>query len=416
MGIVNRAAKGSKTKNLWISYAVTEELRALYALPRRTVREPAHTGDQRAANALLAQRRREVRDGTWRPASMGSAGRTLAAYAADWLSKREAAGVKGVRDERQRLRDYVLPTLGGRALSAIGRNDVRDLMAALPKHISARTGRPLAPRTVRHVYGDLRALYADAIADGEALVTPCTLREKRGEIPKKKDANPRWRAQAVFTRDEATLLISDERIPEPRRVLYALVFLGGMRIGEAVARRWRDYDPVCRPLGKLLVPTQHDEDDVKTEVPREVPVHPALAKILASWKLGGFELHFARRATPDEFIVPNRAKTRHGKPIDGRRAWHNLQYDLRTLGLRPRRVHDTRRTFISLATGDGADKYLLQWITHGPSAKDAFDAYATPPWEALCKQVAALQLAPVGAAPVRRLAVAGTQSGTQRRE
>jgi hypothetical protein len=38
--------------------------------------------------------------------------------------------------------------------------------------------------------------------------------------------------------------------------------------------------------------------------------------------------------------------------------------DLAMLGARPRRQHDTRRTFISLCLEDGARWDMLPWITH----------------------------------------------------
>ena len=52
--------------------------------------------------------------------------------------------------------------------------------------------------------------------------------------------------------------------------------------------------------------------------------------------------------------------------------------DLARLGYRPRRVHDLRRTFISLALADGARKDVLRWITHGPEG-DIVDLYTTLP-------------------------------------
>jgi len=38
------------------------------------------------------------------------------------------------------------------------------------------------------------------------------------------------------------LLLSADAVPEDRRVLYALLFLLGVRFGEAAGLRWRDLD------------------------------------------------------------------------------------------------------------------------------------------------------------------------------
>src|SRR5262249_32111127 len=68
-----------------------------------------------------------------------------------------------------------------------------------------------------------------------------------------------------------------------------------------------------------------------------------------------------------------------------------FQRDLKLVGLRSRRVHDARRTFISLALADGARKDILRWITHGPEG-DIVSAYTTLPWDALCTEVAKLKV------------------------
>jgi integrase len=236
------------------------------------------------------------------------------------------------------------------------------------------------------------AMFEDAVADGVILANPCTLKEKRGELPKKKDSDPRWRSQAIFTRPEVTMLISDARVPRKRRVLYGLIFLGGLRVGEAVARQWLDYDTAAEPLGKLIVATQHDDDDLKTEDPRAMPVHPVLAQILASWR-ADYARECGRKPAGSALIVPNEPTTRAAHlPIDGKRVWYSLQRDLIKLGLRRRRVHDLRRTFVTLALADGADKYLLKFCTHGRPKGDAFDDYVTPPWEKLCAEVAKLKI------------------------
>jgi hypothetical protein len=70
---------------------------------------------------------------------------------------------------------------------------------------------------------------------------------------------------------------------------------------------------------------------------------------------------------------------------------HRFHEDLERIGLRPRRLHDLRRTFISLCREDGANKELLRWVTHGVTS-DVMDTYTTPTWEALCSQVSVLKL------------------------
>lgn len=44
--------------------------------------------------------------------------------------------------------------------------------------------------------------------------------------------------------------------------------------------------------------------------PREMPVHPTLARVLAEWKLSGFERFTGCPPRPEDLIVPSRL----GKP------------------------------------------------------------------------------------------------------
>jgi integrase len=388
---------------LWISYSITESQRIRFGLKSRTVREAAGTGDKRIAKAIEAQRRRDVVADEWAPRGhVVSGARTVRRHAEEWLLKRATQGVLSVNVESTLMRTHVLPAIGEMALADVRRHHLVDLVSKLNAHVSVKTGKTLAPRTVHSIYSALRLMFVDAIeVQGILQVSPCTLKEKRGELPPKKDRDPRWRSGAVYTRDEAETLMSDERIPAARRMTYALLFMTGMRLGEAVGRRWGEYDTAARPLGRLVVATQYNDQPLKTENPRDVPVHPALAKMLAEWKLSGWPKLYGRSPTASDFIVPIQLPDRNGHFAHqtDRRVWKNLQRDLETLGMRNRRVHDSRRAFVTLARADGARPDLLRWVTHGPSGSMQ-DLYTSPPWATLCEQVSCLQLGPKGNAPV----------------
>jgi hypothetical protein len=171
-----------------------------------------------------------------------------------------------------------------------------------------------------------------------------------------------------------------------------LVFLTGMRPNELAVLRWRYLDGSAQPLGRVQVAVAWDrvrqeEKAVKSERPREVPIHPTLARILAAWKLGGFERFIGRAPTEDDLVVPSLT----GKPRNVSQILERFHTDLDRLSLRKRRLYDARRTFISLAQGDGARRDVLRWVTHRPTS-DVFDAYTTMPWPALCEAVSCLRI------------------------
>jgi hypothetical protein len=216
---------------------------------------------------------------------------------------------------------------------------------------------------------------------------PC----ERADLPAKLDKDPSWRAGALFTAPEVGALVFDPRVPEDRRTLYAIELLGGLRTGEAAARRWRDWDDAVAPLASLLVAPSfdsrtHTEGPTKTRPPRRVPVHPVTAEVLARWKADGWQRTFGRPPEPGDLICPSAS----GRFRTAQLSYNHFSEDLTRLGLRHRRHYDTRRTFIRLGVAGGGRKDVLRWITHSPG--DVFDEYTTLPWETLCQAVTAIQI------------------------
>lgn len=291
-------------------------------------------------------------------------------------------------------------------LSLVRPRHIRDLIRMLSARIGTKK-EDMAPRTVRHVYGTLHTMFADAVAEELIETNPCVL--KRGELPKKRDKDPEWRAGAVFSREEVERTISDDRIPDDRRVLDALFFLAGLRFGESAALRFRDYDATMKPLGRIRLTQSYSTKKrklkaLKTEQPREIPVHPTLAKILAEWKLQGWQAMMGRPPREDDLLIPSR----EGRNRNSNHMLRCLHEDLARIGLRSRRQHDMRRTFISLARGDGARADVLRWITHGPTG-DIVDLYTTLPWDTLCAEVIKLWIALRGGNVVPLRKVAGAE-------
>jgi hypothetical protein len=350
-------------------------------------------GDREKAEALLLALR-EKWQAHHRAAGPGGGPLTVQAWGDRWLAKRRAAGIDAVRHEEFRLRLHVYPVIGDVPLVDVRRSHVRALMEAVKeKPRAARSAKELehrerlAPRTVLHVYRTGRQLFRAAVRAELLESSPWDL--ERDELPKKEDKDPTWRADAVFTAAEVEALISDPRIPEDRRVLYAIEFLTGSRSGEAAAVRWGRWDRALKPLGRLALLRSYnsrarEERLTKTKRPRLVPVHPALAQVLAAWKLAGWERFQGRRPTDEDLVVPS--------PTGAHRhvGWSLQKFhaDLAALGLRKRRHYDSRRTFRSIAGDAGAYKETVRWITHTPG--DQIDDYHSPSWESLCSAVSCI--------------------------
>jgi integrase len=382
----------------WIRYAGPDG---------RIVRESTRQGDKRVAERIERERRREVAAGTWKPPSLRTDPRqTVATYAEAWLLRQEDRGLRSIRVETQKLRAHVLPLIGHRVFADLRPRDVVQLVERLKQRQSVK-GEPLAPRTVRNAYAVFHRMCRDAVIDEVIAATPCVLPTRT--LPGKEDRDPSWRATAVFSRAEVEALISDTRIDMDRRVFYALVFLTGQRVGEAAGRRWADYDTAARPLGRMLIATQYAGTRVKTGRPREMPVHPTLAAILAEWRMEGFEMFFFNRPRPSDFICPETDASyghRKGEHRLSGTTWRRLQADLRTLGFRPRRTHDARRTLITIGRADGCDRDVLRACTHGERG-DVFDGYTSWSWDVKCREISKINVRRLGASDVARLTRAG---------
>lgn len=319
-------------------------------------------------------------------------------YFERWSCRRlemEAAGaMKTARDEVTRLNLHAMPYVGDIRLAELRPTHVRDMMDCL-------RGSHLSPRSQLHVYSTLSTMLRRAMRDELLTMNPCCL--DRHELPKKVDARAGWREDAVFSRDEVAQLISDPRIPEDRRVVYGLLCLAGMRIGEVIALRWFDWQ-AREPLDRLLVQRSYDtkhraESTTKTKVSREVPVHPTLAVLLHEWRRAGWRRRLGRDPVEQDILCPQPFDRGKGRRLGGpRQHWSadcfrkRCYRDLEVLGLRRRSPHDGRATFITLVVEDGGRGELLERVTHAPVERSARDGYFRPSWPALCAELAKLRV------------------------
>jgi integrase len=333
--------------------------------------------DQRdQAERWVRDREREVeRERRTRGESRGPL--TVAIYAETWLSRRLNATAK---DDRTRITKHVIPRIGHLEIVDVRPRHLRDLIVDL------RAEGALAPKTIRQISGLLHSMFKSAVIDEIIAENPAVF--ERGVLPSKVDKDPTWRHEAIYTRAEVEQLLSDERIPIDRRAFYALKFFTG-RHSEVATLTWSQYDTAARPLGAINL------GKTKSGVPRQVPVHPTLAKVLAAWKLSGWEDLYGHKPEPTDLIVPTRNLRRRRAD----EAQKQLLADLDKIGLRTRagkernrRGHDLRRTLITLARTDGALDSLLRWITHGPRPSEMLDVYSTPPWGALCAEIGKLKV------------------------
>ena len=330
---------------------------------------------------------------------------TVEHYSKRWLEQRSSF-VRTWKADGGRLDKHVLPRIGRLPLPDIRPKHLADLVHDL------RAAGKLAPKTIHNIYGVVCALFREAVIQGLLEANPCILTVHH--LGPKRTHNLAVDEHRPFTKDQLHALLSD-KVPEDRRIAYALGGLAGLRHGEMAGLTWAHYETSHRPLGRILVATSYDIGRTKTGVPRLVPVHPALAEILDSWKLTGWPQLMARAPKPEDLVVPLPASGqgpagRMRRPQGSLRYLHN---DLKTLGIEEHCFHDLRHGFISLLRSDGATKDILGRITHSPS-REVLEGYTSYEWEVLCREVLKLRFTDAPTPTPRLATVFATALATRR--
>lgn len=299
---------------------------------------------------------------------------TFRRYVENWLKDRKKRDLASFRDDAGRLNNHALPLIGDVPLDECRVRHVRDMVRKLERDPD------LAPRTVLHVVSIVRAVLRDAARD--ELITGAPWDLARHDLPQKSDKDPEWRELATYTKTEVVQLITDDRIPQIRRVQYALKALAGLRHGEVAGLRWRNWID-DEPMSALQVARSYQKRRTKTEVTRRVPVVPALEEILDGWQGASLD------ATPeaDDLIVSTRA----GAVISAHYAHAAFLDDLGLLGLRlsagehrKRGGHDLRAWFITTCKENGASPEDVARITHTKRG-DVMSGYTRTNWGKLCE-------------------------------
>jgi len=392
--------KGSGT---WLAaITLADGTRETERVPPRKSGAPV---DAAYAKAYAREWQRRYDEGEWVPQAKGTAlpaaraVHTVGSWAAAWA---KALTIGTAADVRYAIARYVetdpiasvpLRAHDGAALAAwIAR------LRATP----SRFGGTLAPMSVGRYVRLLHQSIKDAVRDG-ALERDPFERVPQGMVPVARDKLPGARRLWRYEPAEILALITDDRVPVDRRMMYALAFLTGARAGELAALRWSDWERDARPLGRLHIARTsvyrrarggdgewgRVEKETKTGAVKEAPVHPALAAMLSAWWSSGWREHQGRDPEPGDLIVP----TKDGRARVAITSWGLLQRDCDALGIRRRRLHGMRHTMIRAARDAGADREAVRGVTHARASRDAFDGYDRPGWDRVCRELLKVELA-----------------------
>jgi len=333
--------------------------------------------NKREAETLDRQRRREVKEGTFRP-GQATAQMLVETFGRRWLETRKN---RTAHNDARLLEIHVF-TVAWFAKLPIG--DVR------PKHFPKLAGELLAAgklgsKSISLVMGLVRVLFRDAaledVIEANPYVMPRGLLKRSG---KKREPYTATEAVALLTAPKDALW----------RAWNHAAFYTGQRCGELCGLRWGDWDDMPKPLGSLLCERQYDGQALKTDRPRIVPVHPELRAALLVWR-EQWAAMFCREPEPNDLIFP----APDGQAFSKSSVYKAWLRGCKAAEVTNRSVHSTRHTFITFARRGGANREVVELITHNPKGT-IVDRYTTRDWAELCEAVLAVRYvdAPVDAA------------------
>lgn len=378
MSVYNRNARHpGRPPNWWVKYTVGGEV----------IREPGK-GSKKASAAWEAELKRQQRAGTWvHPRLRAGDKAQFSVYAQAVLAKRIARGVAtAAKDERGHIENHLTPMFEGLRVDEL-------TFAVIKKAFEPYFEGDHAGRTVRNIHSTLRSILIEAAEDGLIPSAPTPLSSRRDHIPAPRDKDPQWRATAQFEPDEVARLIGCADVLTMRRVIYATYFLTGSRAVEVLPLRVGDYlqmDPWPALAVRAAKRGRHASPQV-----RYAPVPPELRAWLDWWLTHEYEVLAGRKPRPDAPLFPTVSKRRrnrgeaHCSRDEIYKQW--LRNDLPAAGLRHRRLHDARRTFISVLRSAGVRDTAVRAVTHSGTGDRILDAYTTWAWAGLCKELEAVQ-------------------------
>jgi integrase len=340
-------------------------------------RESTGLTDLEAARQVLAELERRV---AARRNLTQAAMQTVADHARATLEARARKGEVGAKDETAVLMEHLRGPMRSVPLCDLRYHHVVEWMRELSER------RPLDAPPTRALYMMLYRLLDTAVADGVISTNPCRPAEESeaGALA----ADVERRLSNHFTRDELERLISDPRVDRTRRCQWAVLALTGARVGEVLALRVRHCDLHRLPLGRLLVAGRWDSKQrrvtpSRSGLPREVPVHRALAALLADHLREVLPARLGRAPTPDDLLFPGP----NGGPQQAGTTLAHLQRDLELLGMRKGNLHTLRRTFFALGRQSGMSAPALRAIGGEVRHGEADVPYATR-----CTEVAKMEV------------------------
>lgn len=251
-----------------------------------------------------------------------AAGRvTFGDLAEKYMKQHSAKKKRTTRDDRNKLDRYILPKIGGRELSRIGKRDVLDILEA----IAFREDNP-APVHADRVKTLLSSIFNWGVRNGHAEHNPAALVRAYSEKKRRMRVFSHEEIRALWPRLEP----GQESITAWRALaVLRVAFLTGQRLSQISKARKEEFHGLGTKAAVWLIPQPRNKNK---EILHAVPL-PAMASVIISEAMA--------LAGASEFVFPSE---RTGAPINRKTVYDAAMAECAAIGIEGATFHDTRRT------------------------------------------------------------------------
>jgi integrase len=249
---------------------------------------------------------------------------------------------------------------------------LRKWVRALSDVKGERSGRPLAPYTIRNILRALTWFLDDVIGEGWAALpggqNPARQPAVHTELPEMVPLAGKSQKLRLAAAPDAQRLLDCERVPMERRVRYVVGLTAGLRDGEIAGLKLKDVDLdagiVWVRYALQLQGRRGYATLGKTKTTasvRAVPLHVAAVEALKEWLSLGWEVHVGHAPRPEDPVFPNASGAAY-RP----RSADRFRNDASAAGLptavdgHPLTFHALRRTFATWLRAAGVPQEARQ--------------------------------------------------------
>ena len=273
--------------------------------------------------------------------------------AEEWFEEYAKMNLRNTTYERLlQLRKRIYAAIGHLRMDKITPRQIQSFINSLAKDgANEKTGKPLAPKTIRHNLSLISDIFSYAIKMGVVSYNPCS----RVTIPKVEQ-----KEKKIYTVEEVTKFLELlEKEPLKYRVFFNLAVFSGFRRGELLGLEWKDVDfdncvisvrrTSCYTAQKGIY-----TDTTKTrKSQRSIKFPNAIIELLKKFKL---EQEGEARKLGSKWVDTDRLFVKwNGEPMNNNTPYFWLNEFCEKHGLPFYGIHSFRHLFASMLVNEGVD-------------------------------------------------------------